>query len=227
MENDVQFRLKEASLVLGVSPTDPQNLVQFGVLQPRRQDRVFVFNSTTLLEAKVAFYLKESLGTSLPLLARFAKEIFREMPGLKRGPTPNISILSRPLRGKKPVQIEVPLRALTAEREAQLPTEKAPRNRGKSERNRWREEITRTGTEAAEDLKGTSRKQNLDEVKRYRKKRKKSPEITVVATLEDKSGLEAWSIPRCWLPRWSRSRPRFSPVGPECKIAARLDREGS
>jgi hypothetical protein len=187
MQNDVQFRLKEASFVLGVSPKDLQNLVQFGVLRPRRQDRFFVFNSTTLLEAKVAFYLKESLGTSVPLLARFTKEIFKEMPALRRGPTPNVSILSRPLRGKKPVRIEIPLRALAAELQAQLPTEKPLRNRGKAERNRWKEEITRTFGEAAEDLKGTSEKQILDEIKRYRAEPKRSPEITVVATREEKT----------------------------------------
>ena len=64
MPSNVQLKLKEASFVLGVSPKDLQNLVQFGVLHPRRQDRFFVFDSPTLLQAKVAFYLKESLGTS-------------------------------------------------------------------------------------------------------------------------------------------------------------------
>jgi len=187
MQNDVQFRLKEASTILGVSPKDLQNLVQFGVLRPRRQDRFFVFDSTTLLEAKVAFYLKESLGTSVPLLARFTKEIFREIPALRRGPTPNISILSRPLRGKRPVRIDVPLRALATELEAQLPTERPPRNRGRADRNRWKEESTRTFAEAAEDLKGTSEKQILDEIKRYRAERKKSPEITIVAAREEKT----------------------------------------
>ena len=115
MQSKVQLKLKEASFVLSVSPKDLQNLVQFGVLQPRRMDRYFVFGSPTLLQAKVAFYLKESLGTSVPLLARFTKEIFEKMPPLKRGQARNISILSRPLRGKKPVRIEVPLQALAAE----------------------------------------------------------------------------------------------------------------
>jgi hypothetical protein len=188
MQSNVQLKLKEASFVLGVSPKDLQNLVQFGVLEPRRMDRFFVFDSPTLLQAKVALYLKESLGTSVPLLARFTKEIFKEMPALKRGQARNISILSRPLRGKKPVRIEVPLQALAAELEAQIPADDSSRNRSKSnERNGWKKEITRTFMEAAEDLKGVTEKEILDEIKRYRSERKKSPEITVVALPKEKT----------------------------------------
>ena len=188
MQSNIQFKLKEASFVLGVSPKDLQNLVQFGVLEPRRQDRFFVFDSNTLLQAKVAFYLKESLGTSVPLLARFTKEIFRDVPVSKRGQARNVSILSRPLRGEKPVRIEVPLQALAAELEAQIPTNESPRNRAKEgKRRRWREEITRTLAEAADDLKGITEQEILDEIKRYRAKRKKSPEITVVALRSKKT----------------------------------------
>jgi hypothetical protein len=188
MPINIKLKLKEASFVLGVSPKDLQNLVQFGVLQPRRQDRFFVFDSATLLQAKVAFYLKESLGTSVPLLARFTKEIFKDMPVSKRGQARNISILSRPLRGKRPVRIEVPVQALAAELEAQIPATEAPRNRAKTnERNRWKDEITRTFMEAADDLKGVTEQEILNEIKRYRAERKKSPEITVVASPKEKT----------------------------------------
>lgn len=188
MPSNVQLKLKEASFVLGVSPKDLQNLVQFGVLRPRRQDRFFVFDSPMLLQAKVAFYLKESLGTSVPLLARFTKEIFKEMPMSKRGQARNISILSRPLRGKNPVRIEVPLQALAAELESQMPVTESSRNRSQTnERSRWKGEITRTFTEAADDLKGITEREILDEIKRYRAERKKSPEITVVALPKEKT----------------------------------------
>jgi hypothetical protein len=188
MKSNVQFKLKDASFVLGVSPKDLQNLVQFGVLRPQRQNRFFVFDSSALLQAKVAFYLKESLGTSVPLLARFTKEIFKNMPVAKSGQARNISILSRPLRGKKPVRIEIPLQALAAELAAQLPATESPRKlvRG-AERNRWKEEITRTFAEAADDLKGITEREILDEIKRYRAERRKSPEITVVALPEEKT----------------------------------------
>ena len=188
MPSNVQLKLKEASFVLGVSPKDLQNLVQFGVLHPRRQDRFFVFDSPTLLQAKVAFYLKESLGTSVPLLARFTKEIFKDMPMSKRGQTRNISILSRPLRGKKPVRIEVPVQTLAAELEAQIPAPESQRNRSKAnERSRWKDDITRTFMEAAEDLKGVTEQEILEEIKRYRAERKQSPEITVVALPKEKT----------------------------------------
>ena len=67
MQN-VRLKLKQASAVLGVSPKDLQNLVQFGVLRPQR-NRVCWFDTGLLLQAKVAFYLKDSLGSSSDLLA--------------------------------------------------------------------------------------------------------------------------------------------------------------
>jgi len=46
---------------------------------------------------------------------------------------------------------------------------------------------TRTFAEAAEDLKGITEKEILDEIKRYRAERRKSPEITVVALPKKKT----------------------------------------
>src|SRR5208282_5027392 len=103
----IQLKLREASTILGVAPKDLQNLVQFGVLQPQRKDRFFVFDRALLLEAKVAFYLKETLGTSVPLLARFTREIFKDAERSKPGRVSNVSILSRPARGKEVVKIEI------------------------------------------------------------------------------------------------------------------------
>jgi hypothetical protein len=48
-----------------------QNLVQFTVLRPIRRD-AFWFDKRLLLEAKIAFNLKESPGTSTEVLALFA-----------------------------------------------------------------------------------------------------------------------------------------------------------
>jgi hypothetical protein len=184
----IQLKLREASAILGVAPKDLQNLVQFGVLQPQRKDRFFVFDAALLLEAKVAFYLKESLGTSVPLLARFTREIFKDAQKTKLGLFANVSILSRPVRGKEVVRIEIPLQALAAELEAQLP---APESllKGTSGRTSkgWKEEITRTFEEASDDLKGVTEREILDEIKLYRAQRRKTPEITVVAQLQEKS----------------------------------------
>jgi hypothetical protein len=184
----IQLKLREASAILGVAPKDLQNLVQFGVLQPQRKDRFFVFDAALLLEAKVAFYLKESLGTSVPLLARFTREIFKDAQKSKLGLFSNVSILSRPVRGKEVVRIEIPLQALAAELEAQLPASESLR-KGTSGRTSkgWKEEITRTFEEVSDDLKGVTEREILDEIKLYRAQRRKTPEITVVAQLQEKS----------------------------------------
>ncbi|MGH2668775.1 MAG: hypothetical protein ACRDH5_06615, partial [bacterium] len=71
----VELKLKQASAVLGVDPKDLQNLVQFNVLHPARRDSFYWFDRRLLLQAKVAFYLKESLGTSTELLARFTQAL--------------------------------------------------------------------------------------------------------------------------------------------------------
>jgi hypothetical protein len=72
---DVELKLKQASAVLGVDPKHLQNLVQFKVLRPRRRDSFYWFDNRLLLQAKVALYLKESLGTSTELLARFTQAL--------------------------------------------------------------------------------------------------------------------------------------------------------
>src|ERR1043166_8804917 len=71
----MELKLKQASAVLGVSPKDLQNLVQFKVLRPTRRDSFYWFDNRLLLEAKVALYLKESLGTSTEVLALFTRAL--------------------------------------------------------------------------------------------------------------------------------------------------------
>ena len=169
----IQLKLREASAILGVNPKDLQNLVQFGVLQPERRDRFFVFDATSLLEARVAFYLKESLGTSVPLLARFIREIFAEAQKSKSGRFSDVSISSRPVSGKEVVRIEVPLRALATDLEARLPKPKDSRNEADGRgRKGW---------------KGISEKDILKEIKSYRAQRRKTPEISVVALSQKKT----------------------------------------
>lgn len=47
----IQLKLRDASAVLGVTPKDLQNFVRFGVLQPPRKDRFFVFDARLLPDA--------------------------------------------------------------------------------------------------------------------------------------------------------------------------------
>ena len=72
----IELKLKQASAVLGVAPKDLQNLVQFKVLRPIRRDNFYWFDNRLLLEAKIAFYLKESLGASTDVLALFMRALF-------------------------------------------------------------------------------------------------------------------------------------------------------
>ena len=75
----VELKLKQASAVLGVDPKDLQNLVQMKVLRPPRRKNFYWFDSRLLLEAKLALYLKASLGSSTELLARFTEALSRHL----------------------------------------------------------------------------------------------------------------------------------------------------
>ena len=75
----VELKLKQASAVLGVAPKDLQNLVQLNVLRPRRRNSYYWFDTSLLVQAKLAFYLKDSLGTSTELLARFTEAMSRTL----------------------------------------------------------------------------------------------------------------------------------------------------
>jgi hypothetical protein len=70
------FKLKQASAVLRLPPKELQNLVQCGVVKPRKLDDTYVFDEETLLTAKVAFNLKVSLGIRANVLVRLI-DVFR------------------------------------------------------------------------------------------------------------------------------------------------------
>ena len=81
----VEFKLKQASAVLGVPAKDLQNLVQLKVIRPVRRENLYWFDSRMLLEAKVAFYLKESVGSSSELLSLFTETLSRSLgTGIRR-----------------------------------------------------------------------------------------------------------------------------------------------
>ncbi len=184
---NLQLRLREASAILGINPKDLQNLVQFGVLHPRRKGRYFVFDPPLLLRAKVAMYMKESLGTSVPLLAEFVQEIFRGAATSVSEQPPTVSILSRPRWGKEAVRIDVPIQALAAELQARLPVPIASRKDRGQRREPWKRQITQAFEAASEDLRGVTRRQILDEIKLYRAQRRKSPEITRIGLPQEKT----------------------------------------
>src|SRR5215469_7876031 len=95
----VSFKLKQASVVLGVPPKDLQNLVQMGVIRPARRRNVFWFDTSVLLQAKVAFCLKDSLGSSSELLARFTEAFSQNLDKGETKDLGDICLRSRPING--------------------------------------------------------------------------------------------------------------------------------
>ena len=139
---NVRLKLKQASAVLGVSPKDLQNLVQLRVLCPSRRNRVYWFDAGLLLQAKVAFYLKESLGSSSDLLARFTAALSQDLTRDKLSELKDVSLHSRPANCKDAVEIGIPLRSLALELEKQLPRASASRDlpRGRK-REGWKRDL--------------------------------------------------------------------------------------
>jgi len=89
-------------------------------IPPRRID-FYWFNSRLLLEAKVAFHLKESLGTSTEVLARFTRALSNVLNDWDTVRLRYVWLQSRPAKGRESVEIRIPLRDLAKELEEQLP----------------------------------------------------------------------------------------------------------
>ena len=176
----VELKLKQASAVLGVAPKDLQNLVQFKVLRPPRRDTFYWFDNRLLLEAKVAFYLKESLGTSIELLARFTQALSANLKEEQLTRPRYVWLRSRSARSRQPIEVRIPLRELAKELEEQLPQatvfQDLPRGR---KRPGWKREFTSRLAAAARDLSGVTESQVVRAIRGYRAAKKRLPEITV------------------------------------------------
>lgn len=179
---DILLKLKQASAVLGVPPKDLQNLVQMGIIRPARRRNVCWFDANVLLEAKVALYLKESLGSSSDLLAlftgAFSQNLKKEMKNLA-----DVCLQSRPVNGTDAVEIKIPVRSLAQELENQLPLASVAKDlpRGRK-RVGWKKDLLRSIQTAATDLGDIAEVKVQKTVRQYRSRRKKLPEITIVAT---------------------------------------------
>jgi hypothetical protein len=57
--------------------------VQLKVIKPIRRGNLYWFDANLLIRAKVAFYLKQSLGSSSDLLARFTEAISKNVNTLQ------------------------------------------------------------------------------------------------------------------------------------------------
>ncbi len=183
----VRLKLKQASAVLGVSPKELQNFVQFGVLRPSRRNGIYWFDMGVLLQAKVAFYLKDSLGSSSDLLARFATALSQNLTTGKLSELKDVSLRSRPASRKDAVEIRIPLRSLALELQKQLPRASVsldlPRGR---KRPGWKKEFLRSLKTAAIEMDDVSEKEILQTVRETRAMlaREKEPRHDITATLK-------------------------------------------
>jgi hypothetical protein len=177
----VELKLKQASAVLGVPPKDLQNLVQLKVIQPRFRDHLFWFDKSLLLQAKIAFYLRDALGTSSGLLGRFTEALARCLRAADTTQSQYVSLRSRPATGKDPVEIKIPLRSLAKDLDEQLllASKYADLPRGRK-RPGWKREMLESMRAVASDLPDDlSEAQILKTIRQYRAERKKLPEISV------------------------------------------------
>jgi hypothetical protein len=177
----VQLKLKQASAVLGAPPKDVQNLVQFGLVRPRRRKGVYWFDASALLTANVVFYLKDSLGASTASLSRVIREAAK-LPGFTNGTASVVSIQLRRRMSRLPLEIRIPLRALAEDLERRLLLANAvpdlPRGR---KRPGWKAEFRAALKEAAADLGTLS---DADVLAAIRRSRARQPELTVVVDPE-------------------------------------------
>lgn len=180
MQQPFELKLKQASAVLGVDPKDLQNLVQFKVLRPRRRDSLYWFDDRMLLAAKVAFYLKDSLGTSTELLARFSEALSKSLSEGEQTRPRYVWLCSRPTASREPIEVRIPLANLAKELKEQLPRaamyQDLPRGR---KRPGWKRELARKLEAAARDLSGMTEPQIAETIRGYRAEKKRLPEITV------------------------------------------------
>ena len=176
----IQLKLKQASAVLGVPPKDLQNLVQHGVIRPRRRAGLYYFDRNTLLQAKVVTYLKGSLDASSSYLLTFTKALAK-LPDFVSGQPVIVRLTATFYPDEPPLMVMIPLGALAAELERRLPladlAKDLPRGR---KRPGWKREFVKTLSDASADLEGISEKGILSAIAKVRSPRNK-PELTVVA----------------------------------------------
>ncbi len=167
--------------MLQVKPKELQNLVQFGVVKPRRLGGTYFFDTSALLVAKVASYLKESLGTRAKVLSKLMEAFSASEDEFKSENPEYITFSCRLAAEEEPIKLGVPFRALGKQIEERMSRADLYKNlpRGKKRRG-WKKEFLESLTEAAKDFGKVSEEELLRTVRSYRKERRVL-EITVAA----------------------------------------------
>lgn len=177
------LKLKQASAVLKVEPKELQNLVQFGVVKPKRVEGSYLFDKQTLLTAKVAFRLKESLGTRANVLSRLI-DVFRASEKRLRTENPEYVVFTcRFSTDEEPIKLGVPFRSFGEQIDLGLNRADLYRDmpRGRK-RAGWKKEFLKTLSEAAKDMGEISEEEIQRTIRSYREERR-IPEITVAAEI--------------------------------------------
>jgi hypothetical protein len=175
------LKLKQASAVLQVEPKELQNLVQFGVVKPKRSEGTYYFDRSTLLVAKVALYLKESLGTRTRVLSKLMDAFSASEEKLKAENPSYVVFTCRVALEEEPVKLGVPFRALEEQIGQRMRRTDLYRDlpRGRKRRG-WKKEFLESLAAAAKDIGEVSEEEILRTVRSYRRARR-APEITVAA----------------------------------------------
>ena len=175
------LKLKQASAVLRVEPKELQNLVQFGVVKPKRVDGTYLFDKGTLLTAKVAFRLKESLGTRANVLSKLIDVFRASEKGLRIKNPEYVVFTCRFSAEEEPIKLGVPFRSLGEQIDlgmsrAELYRDIPPGRK----RAGWKKEFLETLSEAAKDIGEISEEEIQRTIRGYREENR-IPEITVAA----------------------------------------------
>jgi len=175
------LKLKQASAVLQIQPKELQNLVQFGVVKPRRLEGTYFFDTNALMVAKVASYLKESLGTRTSVLSKLMEAFSASEEEFKSENPKYIIFTCRLAAEEEPIKLGVPFRALGERIEERMSRVGLYKDlpRGKKRRG-WKKEFLGSLTEAARDIGDVSEEEILRTIRTHRKERR-TREITVVA----------------------------------------------
>jgi MerR-like DNA binding protein len=176
-----RLKLKQASAVLQMQPKELQNLVQFGVVKPSRSEGTYLFDTNALLVAKVASYLKESLGTRTSVLSKLMKA-FSACEEKLKAQNPKYIVFSCKLGTEaEPIKLGVPFRTFGEQIEERMGKavlyKDLPRGR---KRRGWKKEFLESLNLAAKDIGEISEEEISRTVRKYRRE-KRAPEITVAA----------------------------------------------
>ena len=175
------LKLKQASAVLRVEPKELQNLVQFEVVRPKWVNGAYLFDRETLLTAKVALRLKESLGTRANVLSKLISVFLASEKRLRKENREYVVFICRFSAAEEPIKLGIPFRSLGEQIEQGMSRTELYRDlpRGRKRAGRKKEFLAAL-SDAAKDIGEISQEEIQRTIRDYRAERR-VPEITVAA----------------------------------------------